>query len=207
MCSLFVKELWLNVFHFQTSCRLEDCLEDYTRLEILKDCICRKCSVLATHKRLLAELKTLEEALAPVTSPASSTVGLSTSPSSSNPFSPSSPVASSSAMPSSPQKTKPSQSKKKRYKEVKKMEQRVKTALVEGRIEDETLLEGVRLEKVVSPASTKQAMIARVSSPSFTNFLPTDNSASASSSTRSSPQPIRTLRPIRVKEHNTRVLP
>jgi len=43
------------------------------------------------------------------------------------------------------------------------MEQRVRTALAEGRIEDEALLEGVRLEKVVSPASTKQAMIARVS--------------------------------------------
>ena len=43
------------------------------------------------------------------------------------------------------------------------MEHRVRTALDEGRIEEETLLEGVRLEKVVSPASTKQAMIARVS--------------------------------------------
>jgi len=43
------------------------------------------------------------------------------------------------------------------------MEQRIRTALEEGRIEDETLLEGVKLEKVISPASTKQAMIARVS--------------------------------------------
>jgi ubiquitin carboxyl-terminal hydrolase 1 len=59
--------------------------------------------------------------------------------------------------------TKVSNSKKKRYKDVKKMEQRVKTALAEGRIEDESYLEGIRIEKVVSPASTKQAMIARVS--------------------------------------------
>ncbi|KAJ3505696.1 hypothetical protein NLJ89_g7283 [Agrocybe chaxingu] len=146
----------LAVPRLATSCRLEDCLEDYTRLEILKDCICRKCSVVATHKRLLQELKTLEEALAP-TGPAPTL-------SSSSTFSPDSPVASSSAMPSSsgsPHKSKPSQSKKKRYKEVKKMEQRVKTALAEGRIEDEALFEGIRMEKVFSAASTKQAMIAR----------------------------------------------
>jgi ubiquitin carboxyl-terminal hydrolase 1 len=43
------------------------------------------------------------------------------------------------------------------------MEQRVRTAIEQGRIEDEALLDGVRLEKVVSQASTKQAMIARVS--------------------------------------------
>ena len=93
-------------------------------------------------------MKALEEALAPST-PLSA---LSTSTDSSI-----------TAAPKSLQKAKPSQSKKRRYKEVKKMENRVHTALDEGRIEDETLLEGVRLEKIVSPASTKQAMIARVS--------------------------------------------
>jgi hypothetical protein len=51
------------------------------------------------------------------------------------------------------------------------MEQSVRTALSEGRIEDEKLLSGVRLEKVVSPASTKQAMIARVSLKSLPFFL------------------------------------
>ncbi|PPQ89799.1 hypothetical protein CVT25_007404 [Psilocybe cyanescens] len=120
-----------------TSCRLEDCLEDYTRLEILKDCVCRNCTILATHKRLLQELKSLEDAL-------------------------SSSTPSSSAMPSSsPTKSKPSSSKKKRFKEVKRMEQRLRTIMADGRIEDDALLEGIRLEKVVSPASTKQAMIAR----------------------------------------------
>ncbi|KAF8967428.1 hypothetical protein BDZ97DRAFT_1916718 [Flammula alnicola] len=144
----------LAVPRLATSCRLEDCLEDYTRLEILKDCICRKCSVLATHRRLLQELKILEDAIAPPSAAAST--------SASTVFSSTSPAASSSSMPSSsPSKSKPSNSKKKRYKEVKRMEQRVKTALAEGRIEDESLLEGVRLERVVSPASTKQAMIAR----------------------------------------------
>ncbi|KAF8914429.1 hypothetical protein CPB84DRAFT_1742185 [Gymnopilus junonius] len=170
-----------------TSCRLEDCLEDYTRLEILKDCICRNCSVLATHKRLLQELKTLEEALGgpPSTPDLLGSTSTSTSGSGSASTSASSSafavLSSSSAMPSttppplplsstSPttststpntNKPKPSTSKKKRYKEVKKMEQRVRTALAEGRIEDDALLEGVRLERVVSPASTKQAMIAR----------------------------------------------
>lgn len=96
-------------------------------------------------------MKTLEEALAPST-PLTASLSLSTSTDSS--ITTSTPTL---------QKTKPSQSKKKRYKEVKKMEYRVRTALDEGRIEDETLLEGVRLEKIVSPASTKQAMIARVS--------------------------------------------
>ena len=43
------------------------------------------------------------------------------------------------------------------------MGKRVKIALEEGRIEDESHLEGVWIEKVLSPLSTKQAMIARVS--------------------------------------------
>ena len=113
--------------------------------------------MLATHKRLLEEMKTLQEALAP---PQSSPIAMT-----STPFEPGSPVASSSSMPSSTlaKRAKVTNSKKKRYKEVKKMEKRVKIALDEGRIEDESYLEGVRIEKVVSPASTKQAMIARVS--------------------------------------------
>ena len=132
---------------------------------MLTDCICRKCSVLATHKRLLEEMKTLQEALAPQSSPIVTT---------STTFEPGSPAASSSAMPSStpPKRPKVSNSKKKRFKEVKKMEKRVKIALEEGRIEDESYLEGVRIEKVVSPASTKQAMIARVSVIVFEQLYP-----------------------------------
>ncbi|KAJ2912889.1 hypothetical protein MD484_g7535, partial [Candolleomyces efflorescens] len=119
----FAFDNWqLTVPRLAAACRLEDCLEEYTRLEILKDCICRKCSMVATHTRLKRELATLT---AEVTKPDS----------------------------------KPSSSKKKRLKEVKKMEGRVQAALDEGRIEDE--LKDVRMEKVVSSASTKQAMIAR----------------------------------------------
>jgi hypothetical protein len=82
-------------------------------------------------------------------------------------------------LPSSPTKTKPSQTKKKKYKEAKKMEHRIRTALEEGRIEDETLLEGVKLEKVISPASTKQAMIARVSQMRNSNVFVSSQLASS----------------------------
>jgi ubiquitin carboxyl-terminal hydrolase 1 len=55
----------------------------------------------------------------------------------------------------------PSASKKRRLKEVRRTEAKVKSALVEGRIEDD--IEDLRMEKVFSTASTKQSMIARVS--------------------------------------------
>jgi hypothetical protein len=54
----------------------------------------------------------------------------------------------------------PSNSKKKRLKEYRRMEARVQSALEQGRIEED--LKDVRMERVVSLA-TKQAMIARVS--------------------------------------------
>ncbi|KAJ7587151.1 hypothetical protein C8J56DRAFT_891041 [Mycena floridula] len=118
----FAFDNWqLAVPTMASSCFLEECLEEYTRLEVLKDCICRRCSVNATHRRLLQEAETLEEALR-----ASS---------------------------------KPSASKKRRLKDVRKMEMRVKAALDEGRIEEE--LKDIRMEKVISGVSTKQAMIAR----------------------------------------------
>lgn len=54
----------------------------------------------------------------------------------------------------------PSSSKKKRAREARRFEARVKAAIEEGRIEED--IKGVTLEKVFSKASTKQAMIARV---------------------------------------------
>ncbi|KAG8725453.1 hypothetical protein FRC09_019181 [Ceratobasidium sp. 395] len=36
---------------------LHQCLQDYTRLEILEDCLCSNCSMIATHKRLLTEIE------------------------------------------------------------------------------------------------------------------------------------------------------
>ncbi|KIY70350.1 cysteine proteinase [Cylindrobasidium torrendii FP15055 ss-10] len=111
----------LAVPRLASSCALEDCLEEYTQLEVLRDCICRKCSVDATLRRLQQEIATLTEA--------------------------------------TKSSSKPSSSKKRRLKEVTKMEARVRTAIDEGRIEED--LKDVRLEKVFSQYSTKQAMIAR----------------------------------------------
>jgi len=106
---------------------------------------------------------------------------------------------------SSPSKSKPSSSKKKRYKEVKKMEQRVRTALEEGRIEDEAFLKDVRLDRVVSPASTKQAMIARVSYVKLPSATLTLSIASACSCPP--PQSFCPLWSIRRKKHNSRTFP
>lgn len=55
----------------------------------------------------------------------------------------------------------PSSSKKRRAREAHKLEARVRLAIEEGRIEED--IPGVKLEKVYSKESTKQVMIARVS--------------------------------------------
>jgi ubiquitin carboxyl-terminal hydrolase 1 len=102
---------------------------DYTRLETLTDCICRKCSMGATLHRLEKDAERLTAAQ----------VG--------NP-----PV---------------SQSRKKRVREVRRLALRLKTALEEGRIEED--IKGIKVEKVFSRAS-KQAMIARVGDFSFTGI-------------------------------------
>lgn len=53
-----------------------------------------------------------------------------------------------------------SSSKKKKAREVRKLEGRVRAAIEEGRIEED--IKGVKMDKVFSRCSTKQAMIARV---------------------------------------------
>ncbi|KAL4251114.1 hypothetical protein ABKN59_005631 [Abortiporus biennis] len=108
------------------ACRLEDCLGEYTRLEILDDCICRKCSLLATYDRLKQENDRIVNASSSSTDPNHSPT---------------------------------STWKKKKAREAKKLLLRVESALQEGRIEDD--LKDVKIEKVFSRASTKQAMIAR----------------------------------------------
>ncbi len=55
-----------------------------------------------------------------------------------------------------------SSSKRKRAREARRLAARVKAALDEGRIEED--IKGVKMEKVFSTTSTKQAMIARVRS-------------------------------------------
>lgn len=107
----------------QGGCRLEDCIEEYTKLELLTDCVCRKCSLVATHRKLANEAIRLSE--------------------------------------STEAEGGASHSKRKRAREARKLEMRVRAALEEGRIEDD--IKGVTLERVYSKASTKQAMVARVS--------------------------------------------
>ena len=55
-----------------------------------------------------------------------------------------------------------SASQKKKAREARRLEMRLKAALQEGRIEDD--IKGVKVDRVIS-RSTKQAMIARVSTP------------------------------------------
>ncbi|KAI0692553.1 hypothetical protein BC835DRAFT_1406996 [Cytidiella melzeri] len=117
----FAFDNWQLSVPRQAVCRLEDCLADYTRLEVLTDCICRKCSMVATLARLQEEADKLTEATS-----ADADVSLS---------------------------------KKKRAREARKLAARVKAALDEGRVEED--LKGVKMEKVFSKASTKQAMVAR----------------------------------------------
>ncbi|KAI0070591.1 cysteine proteinase [Panus rudis PR-1116 ss-1] len=116
----FAFDNWQLAVPRASACYLEDCLADYTRLEILDDCICRKCSMIATYHRLQQEAKHLTEASSG---------------------------------------SEASASKKKRAREARKLEARLRQAIEEGRIEED--IKGVQMEKVFSKASTKQAMIAR----------------------------------------------
>jgi len=132
----------------QASCHLEDCLAEYTKLEMLTDCICRKCSMMVTHKKLKQEADRLAAAV--------------------------------NADPNV------SASKKKRAKDARKLEIKVQTALEHSRLEED--IKGVKLEKVFSKASTKQAMIARVSLRSLPchlslrHYVATSSSCTASQS-------------------------
>ncbi|KAF5339668.1 hypothetical protein D9757_014855 [Collybiopsis confluens] len=58
----FAFDNWqLAVPRMASTCLLEDCLSEYTRLEVLRDCICRKCSMTATLRRLTHEIQALTE--------------------------------------------------------------------------------------------------------------------------------------------------
>lgn len=93
---------------------------------MLNDCICRKCSVIATHERLVLEAERLERFVN-----------------------------------ADPQAT---ISKKRKAKDARKLEVKLRASLDHGRLEED--VKGVKLDKVLSRASTKQAMIARVCLPS-----------------------------------------
>jgi ubiquitin carboxyl-terminal hydrolase 1 len=157
----------------KSGCLLEDCLEEYTKLEILRDCICRKCSFSATHRRLVQEISSATDP--PPTATAASAEGTAST--------------SSAATKSKSSNLNSTKRRKKRVKEkervlkvqgqmedLKKMEALVRKAMDQRRIEEDLFYvpqgsspgQGaevkVEIDKVFSPVSTKQAMIARVCS-------------------------------------------
>lgn len=99
----------------------------------------------------------------------------------------------------------PSASKKKRAKEARKLETKVKLALEEGRIEED--IKGVKMEKVFSKASTKQAMIARVSLSCSTLEHCAHPIVLATSRTRTALKPLSALWPVRVQEQRPYTVP
>ncbi|EIW76180.1 cysteine proteinase [Coniophora puteana RWD-64-598 SS2] len=150
----------LAVPRFVASCHLEDCLAEYTKLELLTDCICRKCSLIATHAKLVQEAEKLSASLdAPSLATASSSQTSPTSPPTKKSRRSSSSASLNPFLNASQLQNIPVTSRRKRLKDVKRLEARVKSALDEGRVEEE--IKGVKMERVVSRASTKQAMIAR----------------------------------------------
>ncbi|KAG8759191.1 hypothetical protein FRC11_002413 [Ceratobasidium sp. 423] len=109
---------------------LVQCLQDYTRLEMLEDCLCSMCSAKATYNRLLEEIERQQANAA---------------------------IAANAAMPG--EKPKATASRKKRERETRRLEEVVRKAIADRKVEDE--IKGLKMEKVYSKHSTKQVMIAR----------------------------------------------
>ncbi|CAE6523446.1 unnamed protein product [Rhizoctonia solani] len=109
---------------------LVQCLQDYTRLEMLEDCLCSMCSMMATHNRLLGEIERQQ---------ANATIVVNA------------------ATPG--EKPKATSSRKKRERETRRLEEVVRKAIADRKVEDE--IKGLKMEKVYSKHSTKQVMIAR----------------------------------------------
>ncbi|KZV75344.1 cysteine proteinase [Peniophora sp. CONT] len=113
----FSFDSWQLPLPRMAACRLEDCLAEYTKLEVLTDCMCRHCSLVATLDRLREEIERLSE------------------------------------------DPKPTNSRKKHIRELKRSANRVESALAEKREEED--IKDLKLTRVFSRASTKQAMVAR----------------------------------------------
>jgi hypothetical protein len=190
---------------FQHTLHLEDCLADYTRLELLDDCVCRKCSLLATLERVSADIARITGA---ATAAKPSVKPLTTSsaqnkkqtqtrfaPLQDGEAAPSTSQTDGDAHPSTAAATGTdapnglSESKKRRLRDLRKLESRLKEMIEEGRVEEDIDLpssstatatnnaekskkrlkkekekeKAVTLERVVSKCSTRQSMVARVS--------------------------------------------
>lgn len=146
-----------NSTSVQAACTLEDLLQEYTKMELLSEYTCRRCSLSATHEKLLAQRDRL--ALPSSTS----TPPLSTS-SSTNTITTESPFV----IPPSPPNPTMTQSRKDRKKKVQKLVDRVKNVIDTGDFEKE-LGSDIKVEKVAGPAG-KQLRFARVSANSVAPF-------------------------------------
>ena len=134
---------------------LQTCLADYTRLEVLTDCLCRRCSMRATQLRLRKEADELEREAKEGASVSSSIVKEVNGK----------PIEATMKTKKKrkgkdKEKARPIETKD-RIAQLRAQEQLIAKAILEGRVEQD--LPGITLERVFSQSSTKQAMIARVS--------------------------------------------
>jgi ubiquitin carboxyl-terminal hydrolase 1 len=89
------------------SCNLYNCLDEFTKMEVLNDCVCRKCSMLATLGKLQREVEKVER------------------------------LAAENMGAADEEKAKESAGRNRRIREAKKFEARVSAALEDGRIEED----------------------------------------------------------------------
>lgn len=134
----------------QASCSIYDLLGEFTKLDLISDYACRKCSLLATRDKLVAQRDRLALALPPPPPPPSS----------------SPPNAFEIPPPPPPPTAAPAmtQSRKDRRKKVQKLVDRVASAIAAGDFERE-LGDDIKVERVEGPAG-RQVRFARVRPPS-----------------------------------------
>lgn len=132
-------------FH-QAHCSLHDLLQEHTKIDLLSDYACRKCSVTATLDKLQAQRDRLA-----LTQPESKDSPSTSTPS--NAFD----------LPPEPTATpKMTASRKDRKRKTQKLVDRLQAVLDAGDFERELGSDGIKLDKVFGPAG-KQTKFARVS--------------------------------------------
>lgn len=137
---------------------LQSCLADFTRLEVLNDCLCRRCSMRATLSELGKEVAELERKVKEGGSELElegKEIQMNGGPGE---------VSGKKKRRGKDKKSKMIEVKE-RIVELRSAERMVTKAIEEGRIEED--IPGIEMERVFSKASTKQAMIARVSTFTF----------------------------------------
>jgi ubiquitin carboxyl-terminal hydrolase 1 len=116
---------------------LEDCLREYTKLELVEEFRCRRCSLLATRSRVSSQLARLREAPPPAAIQSSS---------------------SSSFSPIDPQQPSSGISRKKRTRELQKLVNRLDSILAS---DPESAPPDMKLDRPAPSPASKQTMFAR----------------------------------------------